>query len=320
MAEVPVIDVSALFGAGAAPELDRQIARALQTEAGFVVVGSPLAEGLGARMDGLKAVFDLPQAERLQFAIQKRQAGNVNLYRGYTPPPERSHFAYNETFDVGPEPPLSAPDLPSKRAFEEANVWPAEAALPGWRAAALDYVEGCRALSGALLRAAARGVGLNEDAFGGFTQGRNYTLRLLHYPEVPEGFELLEADGSKPQTAPEGQRAIAREHIDTGVLSVLWQDQQGGLQMRGRDGVWREVPVVAGAVSVHCGDLLAPIAGESMAATPHRVIGGLAERFSAGFFLEPDWLTEVTPPDGTEPKTYAAHLTDEFPDRFLAQS
>ncbi len=320
MAEVPVIDVSALFAAGAAPELDGRIARALEIEAGFVVVGSPLAEGLNARMEALKAVFDLPKTERLQFAIQKRQVENKNLYRGYTPPPERSHFAYNETFDVGPEPPLAAPDLPSKRAFEEANVWPAERVLPGWRSAALDYVDGCRALSGALLQAVARGMGLDQDAFGAFTRGRNYTLRLLHYPEVPKGFELMEADGSKPQTAPEGQRAIAREHIDTGVMSVLWQDHQGGLQMCGRDGVWRDVPVVAGAVSVHCGDLLAPIAGDSLAATPHRVIGGLAERFSAGFFLEPDWLTEVRPPSGADLKTYAAHLTDEFPDRFLAQT
>lgn len=317
MAEVPVIDVSALFAAGAAPELDGRIARALEREAGFVVVGSPLAEGLGARMDALKAVFDLPQAERLQFAIQKRQAGNVNLYRGYTPPPERSHFAYNETFDVGPEPPLAAPDLPSKRAFEEANVWPAEAALPGWRTAALAYVDGCRALAGALLRSVARGMGVDPSKFGAFSQSRNYTLRLLHYPEVPKGFELLEADGSKPQAAPEGQRAIAREHIDTGVVSVLWQDGQGGLQMLGRDEVWRDVPVVAGAVSVHCGDLLAPVAGESLAATPHRVIGGLAERFSAGFFLEPEWLTTVVPPGGVEAKTYAAHLTDEFPERFV---
>ncbi|MEM1198894.1 MAG: hypothetical protein AAGI06_06245, partial [Pseudomonadota bacterium] len=71
MAEVPVIDVSALFGAGPALELDRQIAGALEREAGFVVVGSPLGNGLDARMDALKAVFDLPEAERLQFAIQK---------------------------------------------------------------------------------------------------------------------------------------------------------------------------------------------------------------------------------------------------------
>ena len=209
------------------------------------------------------------------------------------------------------------PELESAAAFREPNVWPGEAVLPGWRAAMLGYSGTCRAISLAVIGAAARGLGLDADALLAPCRGRNATLRLLHYPELPADFELLTADGSARQDRGPGRATVAREHIDTGLLTILWQDSRGGLQMKGRDGTWREVPPVPGALSIHCGDLLAAAGGAAMAPTPHRVLGGAAERFSIGFFLEPDFSTEILPPEGGAAKTYARHLTDQFPTRFL---
>lgn len=70
-------------------------------------------------------------------------------------------------------------------------------------------------------------------------------------------------------------------------------------------------------LSIHCGDMLSAIGGGALAATPHRVLGGSGERFSVGYFLEPEFVAEVVPPDGSEPKSYGHHLTHAFPKRFF---
>jgi isopenicillin N synthase-like dioxygenase len=165
-----------------------------------------------------------------------------------------------------------------------------------------------------MVPAALRGLGKPEGAAAHLVAGRNGVLRLLHYPVIPDWFELTDHD---PETDAAGRHLITRDHIDTGVLSVLWQDDQGGLQMQGRDGAWREVPKLPGVLSVHCGDLLEPIAGKDLAGTHHRVMGGGAERCSIGYFGEPDFTTIIETPDETGRKSYGRYLTDQFPNRFL---
>ncbi|MEM6904729.1 MAG: 2OG-Fe(II) oxygenase family protein [Pseudomonadota bacterium] len=314
METVPAIDLAPL-AEGPDPTTEAAVAETLAGPGGFHAIGFAGAEMLEAQLALMTAFFALPRSARMALAQRKHVAANANIYRGYTPPPTKPHWSYNQIFDIGPEPPLPAPDLPSQPAFEEANVWPEEAALPGWRAAMLGYAETCRVVAQTVVAAAARALGADASALRPLTHGRNHTLRLLHYPEIPPDFTLLEADGSLRPTRAESQRTIAREHIDTGILSVLWQDGEGGLEMQGRDGIWRAVPPRPGALSIHCGDLLEPVLGPTLAPTRHRVIGGERARASVGFFLEPDFCTEILVPGG-ERKTYGRHLTDQFPARF----
>lgn len=311
------VDIGELFAGGPSTELDREIASRISTEGAVVVSGFPGSETLEDRVAELRSFFAMPEPVRRKLATQKHEPGNANLYRGYNPPPTKPHWSYNETYDVGPEPPLPAPDLPSNRAFTERNVWPADDDLPGWRDAVLAYVGDCHAIAAAVIRAAARGLGADPAGFDVICESANSTMRLLHYPEMPEGFELLNADGTAKSQLVDGRPAIAREHIDTGGLTILWQDARGGLQIKGRDGTWRDVPVGDGLLSIHCGDMLSAIGGYALAATPHRVLGRGGERFSVGYFLEPEFMARIVPPDGSESKTYGQHLTDAFPNRFL---
>lgn len=46
------------------------------------------------------------------------------------------------------------------------------------------------------------------------------------------------------------------KHTDNDFLTVLLQDQIGGLQIRGDDGEWYDIPPVPGALVVNIGDLL----------------------------------------------------------------
>ncbi|MEL7000930.1 MAG: 2OG-Fe(II) oxygenase family protein [Pseudomonadota bacterium] len=317
MSEVAVVDIASLFGDDPDPATDNAIAGQFATEAAIVVSGFPGSQTLEERVTYLRSFFATPDPVRRRLATRRHEPGNPNLYRGYNPPPVKPHWSYNETFDVGPEPPLPAPDLPSHAAFTEENVWPSDAEMPGWRDAALSYVRDCRAIAAAVIRSTARGLGVDPTEFDVICESENSTLRLLHYPVMPEGFELLNTDGSAKAHLVDGRPTITREHIDTGGLTILWQDDQDGLQMKGRDDVWRDVPTGDGLLSIHCGDLLSTIGGAALAPTPHRVLGTSGERFSIGYFIEPEFMSQVMPPNGAEAKSYGQHLTDAFPTRFL---
>ena len=144
------------------------------------------------------------------------------------------------------------------------------------------------------------------------------TLRLLHYAPAPADFALRGDGGDEPEGIGDGRRLIAASHVDTGLLSLLWQDETGGLQMRSRDREWREVPPAPDGLSVHCGDLVKALTGGRLEGTLHRAAGNGGDRCSVGFFLEPDFETAVVAPAGGPPVSYARHLVNEFPDRFEA--
>ena len=168
------------------------------------------------------------------------------------------------------------------------------------------------------MAAIARGLGLDEEALVTPARGRNATLRLLHYAPAPPDFVFHGYDENEPEAVGDGRRLIARSHVDTGLLSFLWQNTTGGLQMEGPDGIWREVPQAPDGLSVHCGDLVEALTGGRLEGTVHRVVGHGEGRCSVGFFLEPDFETEVVAPKGGAPVSYARHLVNEFPDRFEA--
>ena len=62
------------------------------------------------------------------------------------------------------------------------------------------------------------------------------------------------------------------EHTDSGYLSLLLQDDTGGLEVRNGDGAWIPAPPVNGAFVVNLGEMLQLHTGGYYLATPHRVI------------------------------------------------
>lgn len=316
--ETPTIDVAALHGAAtpARDALDARVIEALATRGSFVATGFSGCRGNDEAARRVLAFFDLPQADKDAIATCRARPGNPNVYRGYYPLLDGQGFAYNETLDIGPERPGTVPDLPGTDGFREHNRWPGHEPHPGWKQETLAYVATVHGLALAVLRAIARHTGRDERAFVAACLQGNSTLRLLHYFAPPDDYVPTEARSPKELHDELGRRIRTQRHIDTGVMSILWQDPNGGLQMLGRDEAWREVPVVADGLSVHCGDLLKGMTDGLIEATPHRVAGGGSERWSLGLFVEPDYDAMVLPPDGTTPITYAGHLVNEFPGRF----
>ena len=111
-------------------------------------------------------------------------------------------------------------------------------------------------------------------------------LRLLHYPPIPKA-SPSDLYGSAP-------------HTDFGCLTILTQDEIGGLQVQTKEGEWIDVPKVEESFVVNVGDMLSRLTNGLLRSTPHRVINKSGrERFSCPFFFDPNVNTEIRPLKGT---------------------
>ena len=115
-------------------------------------------------------------------------------------------------------------------------------------------------------------------------------LRLLKYPpQRPQSPDDLY--GSAP-------------HKDFGCLTLLAQDEVGGLQVQTPSGDWVDAPPMEGAFVVNVGDMLHRMSNGRLLSTPHRVINKAGrERYSVPFFYDPHVALDIAPLPGTgDPK------------------
>ncbi|MDA8962259.1 isopenicillin N synthase family oxygenase [Congregibacter sp.] len=112
--------------------------------------------------------------------------------------------------------------------------------------------------------------------------GENITLRLLHYPPVT-------SDTIDPEQMGAGA------HTDYGMLTLLFQDAVGGLQVQSESGSWHDVPPRPDAIVINSGDLLERWSNGRYRSTCHRVLPReqSAERYSIALFVDPDSDTLV---------------------------
>ena len=124
-------------------------------------------------------------------------------------------------------------------------------------------------------------------------------LRLLHYPPISKN-SPSDLYGSAP-------------HTDFGCLTILAQDEIGGLQVQTREGEWIDVPKLEGSFVVNVGDMLSRYTNGLLRSTPHRVINKSGkERFSCPFFFDPNTNAVVQPLKGTGKPKFSPINFDEF--------
>jgi polar amino acid transport system ATP-binding protein len=108
-------------------------------------------------------------------------------------------------------------------------------------------------------------------------------FRIFHYPSlaVPAGVDVRHGVG---------------EHTDYGLLTLLRQDDVGGLQVHTREG-WIEAPPVPGSFVCNIGDMLDRMTGGLYRSTPHRVALNSSGRHRLSFplFFDPDFDVRIEP-------------------------
>ena len=210
-----------------------------------------------------------------------------------------------EAFNIGRELPPDDPDRLAGAPFHGVNQWPN---LPGFRETLLDAYAALHGLAARLHEIFAADLGLPKTFFAPFIDRPLSTLRLLHYPPHPGAF-----DGTRHGAAP---------HTDYGCVTILAQDEVGGLEVRRRDGTWIEAPPLAGAFVCNIGDCLMRWSNDIYVSTPHRVVNRAGrERYSLAFFSDPNadapvaclpTCTDADRPPRYAPTTGAAYLQERL--------
>ncbi|ESZ96353.1 hypothetical protein SBOR_3285 [Sclerotinia borealis F-4128] len=159
-----------------------------------------------------------------------------------------------ESFEIGREgqdelpnnwPPVTPEDVDAKK-FKETM---------------LCFHDLCKELHINVMRAIAIGMDLPESYFDGYTSAGDNTLRLLHYPPA------------KASVFKENKLQVrAGEHTDYGSITLLFQDDRGGLQVKSPKGTFVDATPVPGTVVVNAGDLLARWSNDLIKSTLHRVV------------------------------------------------
>jgi isopenicillin N synthase-like dioxygenase len=279
--EVPVIDISPLGGDPAAEALVvAEMRRACAATGFFYIAHHGIAPATVAEVfRQSRRFFALPLAARQALSLTRSP-----LYRGYLPIGARGENRERppdllESFNIGRE---LGPDDPAVRAgtpLHGANPWPD--GLPGFREAMLDYFAQLDALARRLLGGFALALGLPRDGLDTRHRRPVSSIRLLHYPPEPDpGFEML---GARP-------------HRDTGIFTILLQDDNSGLEAADAAGEWMVVPPIPGTFVVNVADMMSALSNGRFVSALHRVINCYGEdRYSIPFFVTPDYDAMIEP-------------------------
>lgn len=263
--------------------------RAACTEVGFFrVSGVPAAER-SALTEAAREFFALDEAAKA--AISMEHGGRA--WRGWFPLGGEETLGvpdHKEGLYFGIEHAADDPRVLAGTPLCGANQFPAQ--VPRLRELVGRHCERMTALGHRLMELLALALGLEADHFDArYTHDPITLFRIFHYPPHP----------------PAGRWSVA-EHTDYGVLTILMQDECGGLQVRARDG-WLDVPADPDLLVCNLGDMLERMTGGLFRSTLHRVRNASDRgRLSFPFFFDPAFDARIAPLEGltVEPDDPAA--------------
>jgi isopenicillin N synthase-like dioxygenase len=288
---LPVIDVAALAAPAAAPApvtvpaaalaVAGQIQQACREHGFFYVTGHGVPDALLAELAEASAeFFALPVEDKLEISMER----GGRAWRGYFPvggeltsgQPDLKEGLY-----FGAELPGDDPRVQAGLPLHGGNRFPRQ--VPRLRGLVLPYLGAMTALGQSVLAGIALSLGLEARYFAdGYTADPTVLFRVFSYPPSPPGFRGWGVG----------------EHTDYGLLTLLAQDDRGGLEVAGPHG-WIDAPPVPGTFVCNIGDMLDRLTGGWYRSTPHRVrnVSGRT-RLSLPFFLDPGFADEVPPLPG----------------------
>ncbi len=272
--EHPVIDVSPLVTGSDAATVGRSIDAACRDDGFFSIVGHGVDLALLARLEELgREFFALDAREKEEIAMVR----GGRAWRGWFPvggeltsgTPDRKEGLYFGA-ELAPDDPRVVAGLP----LHGPNLFPERP--PELRSTVLAVLDAFTTLGHQLMRGFALALGLDEGWFDReLTADPVILFRMFHYPASDEPVWGV------------------GEHTDYGLLTILFQDNGGGLELRTRDG-WVQIPPRPGALVCNLGDMLERMTGGVYRSTPHRVRSPRGrDRVACPFFFDPGWDTEV---------------------------
>eukprot|EP01127_Copromyxa_protea_P023662 TRINITY_DN894_c0_g1_i12.p1 TRINITY_DN894_c0_g1~~TRINITY_DN894_c0_g1_i12.p1 ORF type:complete len:199 (+),score=27.30 TRINITY_DN894_c0_g1_i12:128-724(+) len=190
----------------------------------------------------------------------------------------------------------------------KSNQWPREELLPGWKEETQRIQHKLVEIAMKLIEAFALAMGEEANCLQRWYQGDNSQcslIRFLRYPPTPT----------------DDRHTGCGAHSDYGLLTLLLQDDIGGLQVLQKDN-WIDATPIPGTFVVNIGDWLEFISCGNYKATKHRVRNNSADkdRHVTVFFFEPDVrmpyraAKKFEDQAGTQvrPKNFGEHLRERL--------
>jgi len=298
---IPVIDIAPLRD-GSDPEGVARSLHAASTGLGFIYVtghGIP-PETIDAAREAAYELFHSRPEDKETVRVSGSHRGWIST--GGAKMQDDARPDLKESFVWGWQDADGA--TPDDHPLRGPNRWPGF--LPEMEPRSMAYFDAAHDVAHHLMRGFALGLGLPAEFFLRTADRPLSRASYVYYPPQPR---TLGADqfGVGP-------------HTDFGVLTVLCQDDVGGLQVQDRSGDWVEAPPIPGSLIVNVADLLARWTANAYISTPHRVVNSSGrERLSLVLAYDPNPETmidarEVRPDtaDAAEPITCGDYLIWRF--------
>jgi isopenicillin N synthase-like dioxygenase len=271
--EIPRIDLSDTFGGNQAARRKAAdaIGAACRNTGFFYVIGHGIDQSVVARAFAeSKRFFDQPDEAKRK--CTKRAGTN-----GYEPmetqaldnqSPADLKESYNFSAAATPGTPDHVP-----------NIWPDD--LPGFRENLEVYHQKLRALGRHVSGLIALSLGMPYDFFDPTFENQKAALRFLRYPPQPASAKFNQLG--------------AGAHTDWGWITLLAQDDKGGLEVETASGDWVRVDPVPGAFVINLGDLVVNWSNGLYHSSLHRVMNNRAgtDRYSIVLFYDHSYETPV---------------------------
>jgi len=307
---LPIIDIGGLSSSSLTERkaVAERLRAACLDNGFFYIVNHGVPEQIITSLfDETRRFFDSPAA--VKSAVDKSLSF---CQRGFEPMRAQTLEAgsppdLKESFYIGPELSLDDPGVVARRFNHGPNLWPV--GMRRFQPVTEAYFNTMLDLSRTLMRGLALALHLDEEYFAAYCSNPHATLRLLHYPP-------------QPANAAPGEKG-AGAHSDFGGITLLLQDEVGGLQVQGKTkSEWIHATPIPGTFVVNLGDLIARWTNDRFRSTVHRVVNASGrERYSVPFFFSgnPDQVVECLPScleGGEAPKyprtTVEGHLREMY--------
>ena len=279
--KIPVIDVSKLRSGtlGKAHAVALEIRHAAEEVGFFYIHNHGIPEPMIKQAYyAAKDFFNLPKELKDSVKINTNHHGYLSV--GEAKMAEAERVDLKESFVWGLDLPDEHSSVTMENPFLGRNQWPDE--MPEFKRSVYPFFEAGLQCGRDMMRAFALAMELPEDSFLKATNEPIARSSIIRYPPQPEDLGV-EQFGVAP-------------HTDYGCLTLLWQDQVGGLEVQTREGEWVTAHPIENTLVVNVGDLLTRWTNEGFKSTPHRVVNRKGqERYSMVIAWDPNFDTVVDP-------------------------
>ncbi|CAF3470874.1 unnamed protein product [Rotaria socialis] len=309
MNKIPVVDISQLlvessFNEESKLDVSRAIRHACETVGFFQIVGHGIDPQIfDSLIEEVRRFFNQTSEEKQEYAVNKWNSKNKNVYRGYFP----SAINGKEGLDLSS--PYLDPEherVKSGDSLHEVNLWSLKGILT-------EYWDHMWRIGVELMRAVARAFDLDPSYFDTLLDDRSSggagslsTLRFNFYPKQDNSV-IVSVDSNSSQAL------SCEEHCDGSIFTLLYQYKIGGLQVEIPDGTWFDVPVTSYGLVVNSGRCLERWTNGLLKSVNHRVKFLKEERISIPFFLEACYSTPIAVlPTIVEPLKYEPIMYGQY--------